>query len=232
MLGALSLFTSYDKIVHFGKELSARDLVKESYAIAARVIANASETLKSPEVLFYLTSKAVFRLYSKPMGQASLPGVPVEPIVLSSQDIITLSYGFIGNSPDQEKGYKLFERAGIVKSSGSRSGSKSSKQKEYILLEPLSTTIDELKRVLGMRGINPLKLAAEGRKMNAVDILHLLEYYAKQGSSAFRAVYQSLYNMHQELVKEAVEAARVISGYAWDPEAGLSKLVIEYIEGR
>jgi adenine-specific DNA methylase len=226
------MFTSYDRIVHFGRELSARDLVRESYAIAAKVVANASEALKSPEALFYLTSKAVFRLYSKPKGQASLQGVPVEPIVLSSQDIITLSYGFIGKSLDREKGYKLFESAGIVKSTGNPSGDKKSKQKEFTLLEPLNTTIGELKRVLGVRGINPLKLAAEGRKINVIDVLHLLEYYARQGSDEFQAVYKSLYNMYPELVKEAVEAAKVIRGYAWDPESDLSNLVIEYIEGR
>ena len=230
MLGALSTFTSYDKVIHFGRELTPRDVVRESYAIATRITANATEAIKSPEALFYLASKSIFRLYSKPAGQTTLPGFSAEPIVLSSHDVIILSYGFLRELEKAEKeGYKLFERGGIIRSIKEVGGAEVAKQKAFSLLEPLNPTIEGLKRVLGERGVNPIKMEAEKRDFNSIDALHLLEYFAKQGISEFKIAYQNLYEKYPNQVREAVEMAKVISGYSGDPESDLAKLVRDHI---
>lgn len=89
--------------------------------------------IRSPEALFYLASKAIYRLYSNPKGQAALLGAPVEPIVLSSQDVIILSYGFLREGEKAEKeGYKLFVNAGIIKSVEEAKGAKVSRPKDFI----------------------------------------------------------------------------------------------------
>jgi len=233
MLGALSTFTSYDRVVHFGRELTSRDVVRESYAIATRVIARATEAVRSPEALFYLASKSVYRLYSRSEGRTMLPGEPAEPIVLSSQDVIVLSYGFLRETGEAGKeGYKLFDKADIIKSFEGIKGANVSKPKSFVLLEPLSPTLEGLKNVLGRRRVNPIKLEPDERQMNSVDVLHLLEYYAKQGRAEFNAAYQSLYSKFPAQVREAVEVAKVISEYDGDPESDLSKLVKDYVEGR
>ncbi|BAA79372.2 conserved hypothetical protein [Aeropyrum pernix K1] len=232
MLGALSTFTSYDRVVHFGRGLTSRDVVRESYAIATRVIANATETIRSPEALFYLASKAIFRRYSRPGGQTTLSSAPAEPIVLSSHDVIILSYGFLRSVERPEKeGYKTFVNAGIIKSAEEVKGANVAKQKAFALLEPLDSTIEELKKLLGVRGVNPIKMDAERRSFNSIDALHLLEYYAKQGRSEFKTTYQILYSKYPKQVREAVEVAKVISSYPSDPETNLAKLVRDYIEG-
>ncbi len=229
MLGALSAFTSYDKIVHFGRELTSEDIVRESYAIATRVIAGAPEAIKSPEALFYLASKAIYRLYSR--TNARLIATSAEPIVLSSQDVIILSYGFLKeNSREGREGYRFFVNAGIIKSINKVSGAKVSRPKEFVLLEPLKPSLEELRKILGMRGVNPIRLEAEGRSLNSIDVLHLLEYYALQGVTEFNVIYQSLYNKYPTQTREAIEIAKVISGYLGDPESDLSARVLEYIK--
>ena len=85
MIGALSQFTRYDKIIDFGKEIDTERIVKEAYSIAVRVLSRSKEKLTSPESLFYLTVKSLFRTYSMKGGQATLE---VKPIILSSQDVM------------------------------------------------------------------------------------------------------------------------------------------------
>jgi len=234
MIGALSEFTSYNKIVRFGKELTSRDVVREAYAIATRVIANATESIKSPEALFYLACKGIFRKYAIPKGQTALTEVLAEPILLSSQDVIILSYGFLKAETEKEKeqGVKLFVNARVIEPVEKVKGAKVARQKVFRLLEPLGDSLNEIKKLLGIRGVDPVKLEAKNRSLNTIDVLHLLEYYAKQGRAEFGKIYTELYARHSDLVREAVECARVLSGFIGDPESDISKLVIEYVEER
>jgi len=234
MIGALSEFTSYDRVVRFGRELTSRDVVREAYAIATRVIANATEAIKSPEALFYLACKAIFRKYAKPKGQTALVGVSGEPIVLSSQDVITLSYGFLrtGSEKEEKLGVRIFTGAKIIEPIERVKGAKVAQQKAFVLLEPLTSSLKEVKDVLGKRGVNPIKLEALRRKLNVIDVLHLLEYYAKQGRGEFDSVYRILYSKYPGLVREAIEVARTIAGFVNDPESALAELCVKYVEGR
>jgi len=233
MIGALATFTSYDKVLKFGKELTSRDIIRESYAIATRVIANATETIKSPEALFYLASKALYRAYTKPEGQLTLEGISVEPIVLSSQDVIILSYGFLKEKAEEKKeGVKMFEKADIIRSIEKIKGAKVAQQKMFILLEPLNSSLKGIKEVLGKRHVNPIRMEASGRPLNSIDVLHLLEYYAKQGRGEFDMAYQALYNKRSNLVREAIEMARVIERFSNDPESSLARLCLDYVGGR
>ena len=233
MLGALSVFTRYDRVVHFGSELSSREVVRESYAIATRVVAGAVDLVKTPEALFYLAAKSVFRRYSMPKGRTMLQVAPVEPIVLSSQDVIILSYGFLRRIEEgRQEGYKLFEDTGVIKGIDKSSGANVAKQKAFILLEPLSPTIEEIKRVLGEKCVNPIRMEALNRRLNTVDVLHLLEYFAKQGRADFAAAYKNLYASRPNETREAVELAKVISGYTGDPERDMARLVVDYVQGR
>jgi len=233
MIGALATFTSYDGVLKFGRELTSRDVVRESYAIATRVIANATETIKSPEALFYLASKAVYRVYSKPSGQLIIEGVSGEPIILSSQDVIILSYGFLRESLEkpEKEGVKMFVKANIIRGIEKDKGAKVAQQKMFTLLEPLDPSLKSIKDVLGKRNVNPVKMVAFGRPLNTIDVLHLLEYYAKQGKGEFDLAYQTLYNRNSRLVREAIEVARVIARFSNDPESALARLCVEYIEG-
>ena len=132
----------------------------------------------------------------------------------------------------EKEGYKLFVNSGIIRGVEEVKGSKVSRPKDFMLLEPLEPSIEGLKRVLGLGGVNTIKMEAGGRTVNSVDVLHLLEYYAKQGRAEFNVVYQSLYSKYPGQVREAVEMVKVISGYVGDPEGVLTKLVKDYIEGR
>jgi len=232
MIGALSEFTSYDRVVRFGRELTSRDVVREAYAIATRVIANATEAIKSPEALFYLACKAIFRKYAKPKGQTALVGVSGEPIVLSSQDVITLSYGFLrtGSEKEEKLGVRIFTEAKIIEPIKRVKGAKVAQQKVFRLLEPLGSSLSDVKELLGARGVDPVKLTAGKRSLNTVDVLHILEYYARQGRAEFSKAYSELYARCPSLVREAVECARVISGFTGDPEFYLAKLVVDYVE--
>ena len=234
MIGALSIFTSYDRILKFGKELTSRDIIRESYAIATRVVANATEVIKSPEALFYLASKALYRVYTKPEGQLALTGIPVEPIILSSQDVIILSYGFLKEKVEkkEKEGVKMFEKSGIIKATEKTIGAKVAQQKTFTLIEPLDPSLKGIKEVLGVKGINPIRMEASGRRLTCVDILHLLEYYAKQGRGEFDIAYRTLYNKYPSLVREAVEMAKVIARFLNDPECSLARLCLKYVEGR
>jgi len=233
MIGALSTFTSYDRIIRFGRELTSRDIVRESYAIATRVIANATDAIKSPEALFYLASKSIYRVYTSPEGK--LLTELVEPIVLSSQDVIILSYGFLGD--EKQEGVRLFEQSAIITSVERIKGAKVAQQKAFLLLEPLEDSLKEIKETLGKRSLNPIKMSVDikserNKKLNVIDVLHLLEYFAKQGRGEFDTAYRELYSKHPELVREALEVARVLSKFSNDPESLLAKLCIEYVEGR
>ena len=106
------------------------------------------------------------------------------------------------------------------------------RQKVFVLLEPLNPSTKGIKEVLNERGLNPIKMEAiGGRRLNTIDVLHLLEYYAKQGRGEFDVAYQVLYGKYPDLVREAVEVARVISRFSGDPERALAKLCVEYVEG-
>ena len=230
MTGALSEFTSYDKITRFGVELTPRDIIKEAYAIAARVISGATEAIRSPEALFYLASKAMYGKYSTPKGQLSLE-TRTQPIILSSQDIIILSYGFLREEAEKN-GYKIFLNSKIVKPLEETSGANVARQKTFTLLEPLESSLEAVKKLLGERGLNPIKLEAEGRQLNSIDILHLLEYYALQGRGEFSIAYRDLYGKYPQSVREAIEVAKIIKDMEMDPEKDLAERVIEYIKER
>jgi len=209
MVRALSTFMSYAKVLRYGKELAIEDIVRESYAIATRIISGATQNIRSPEMLLYLAAKRMFKTK--------------KGTYLSSQDLITLSYGL---SPE---GWRRFVNNTVVKPV-----SGSSKTKDYVLIEPHGTGIEELKRVLDDHGISAVHLSAKGRELTSVDILHLLEYFARQGCTAFIPVYRELYARNQQLVREAVEATRVILRqfkYSGDPESELAENVLACIGG-
>jgi len=230
MTGALSEFTTYDKITKFGVELTPKDIVKEAYAIATRVISGATEAVRTPEALFYLASKAMYGKYSTPKGQLSLE-IRTQPIILSSQDIIILSYGFLREEAEKN-GYKIFLNSKIVKPLEETSGANVARQKTFTLLEPLESSLEAVKKLLGERGLNPIKLEAEGRQLNSIDILHLLEYYALQGRGEFSIAYRDLYGKYPQSVREAIEVAKIIKDMEMDPEKDLAERVIEYIKER
>jgi len=234
VVGTLSELTSYDRITRFGREMKAEDLVRESYAIATRVIAGAPDAVSSPEALLYLACKALYRRYA---------GIPAREIVLSSQDVIVLSYGLglggngEGRGGGKKKGRRrgrgksksgvgYFVEAGVLKPVASR-GASVAKQKAFRLLEPLDASISGLRELLGERGVDPVKLTARGRDLNAVDVLHLLEYYAKLGKREFDAAYTELSGVSPSLVREALEVAKVVAKMEGDPERGLCISLLE-----
>jgi len=234
VVGALSELTSYDRITRFGREMKAEDLVRESYAIATRVIAGALDAVSSPEALLYLACKALYRRYA---------GSPAREIVLSSQDVIVLSYGLgLGGSNKSRGGGKkkgkgggrgksksgvgYFVETGLLKPVASK-GAGVAKQKAFRLLEPLDASINGLRELLGERGVDPVKLTARGRNLNAVDVLHLLEYYAKLGKKEFDAAYGELSGVSPSLVREALEVAKVVAKMEGDPERGLCISLLE-----
>jgi len=199
MVRALSTFMSYAKVLRYGKELAIEDIVRESYAIATRIISGATPNIQSPEMLLYLAAKRMFKTE--------------DGTYLSSQDLITLSYGL---SPE---GWRRFVNNTVVKPD-----SGSSKTKDYVLVEPHGTSIEELKRVLDDHGISAVHLSAKNRELTSVDILHLLEYFARQGCTALKSVLTELSARYSHLVSEALEATKIIVKqfkYLGDPEAEL-----------
>ncbi len=109
-------------------------------------------------------------------------------------------------------------------------------KKAFLLLE-LEDSLKEIKDMLGRRSLNPIKMSVDikserNKKLNVIDVLHLLEYFAKQGRGEFDTAYRELYSRHPELVREALEVARVLSKFSNDPESLLAKFCIEYVEGR
>uniref|UniRef100_A0A7C3WJQ2 DUF1156 domain-containing protein n=1 Tax=Thermofilum pendens TaxID=2269 RepID=A0A7C3WJQ2_THEPE len=216
MVGALSELTSYDKLTRFGREMGARDIVRESYAVATRVVAGATEAVSSPEALLYLACKALYRRHARS---------PAREIVLSSQDIIVLSYGLTGKEREAE-GVKRFVASHILKPTAA-TGAEVSKQKAFKLLEPLNTSIDTVRELLGERGVDPVKLVASNRELNTVDVLHLLEYYARMGKKEFDSAYRELLGISPSLVREALEVTRVIAGMDGDPEKYLCTSLLD-----
>ena len=132
----------------------------------------------------------------------------------------------------KREGVRMFLNANVIGEFKESGGAKVAKQKMFVLLEPLDPSLKGVKDVLGRRNVNPIKLEAVRRPLNSVDVLHLLEYYAKQGRGEFDAAYRALYDRCPGLVREAVEMARVISRFTNDPEGELARLCVEYVEGR
>ena len=133
---------------------------------------------------------------------------------------------------EEKLGVRMFVDAKIIEAVEKVKGAKVAQQKVFRLLEPLGNSLDDVKKLLGARDVDPVKLVAEKRKLNAIDVLHMLEYYARQGRVELNKIYGELYTRYPNLVREAIECARVISGFVVDPESYLAKLVIEYVEGR
>ena len=224
MIGALSVFTNYDRITDFGRVVGTERIVKEAYAIAVRVLSRSREKMKSPESLFYLTVKSLFRTYSRRGGQALLEP---EPITLSSQDVIMLSYGILGSGAN----WKFFKQRGLILETKKTKGAKVAKQKTFSLLEPLKDDIKSLNELLGLKGVNPLKFEAKGRDINPVDALHILEFYALQGLFRFKEAYERLSRSHPEALSEALALARTLKEFSMDPEKSLCEKVVDYAEG-
>ncbi|RLI77769.1 hypothetical protein DRP04_10870, partial [Archaeoglobales archaeon] len=111
-------------------------------------------------------------------------------------------------------------------------GAKVAQQKAFVLLEPLDPSLKGIKEALSLRNLNPIKLATTNRKqgkLNTIDVLHFLEYYAKQGRGEFDTIYQQLYSKYSNLVREALEVAKVLANFTNDPERDIAKFCIEYV---
>jgi len=116
---------------------------------------------------------------------------------------------------------KALVKLGIVKKRGSN----------FHLLEPRGSGRGELVELLRERGLDPAKPALR----NAVDALHLLEYYAATlDAKSFGEQYAKLRSLNAALVDEALRLARVLSGGllpSGDPERVLCGRVISYVTG-
>ncbi|MCD6593234.1 hypothetical protein J7L00_04035, partial [Candidatus Bathyarchaeota archaeon] len=141
------------------------------------------------------------------------------------------SYGFLREGTEKN-GYKIFLNSKIVKPLEETSGAKVARQKTFPPLEPLETSLEAVKKLLGEKGLNPIKLEAKGRQLNGIDILHLLEYYALQGRGEFSIAYRDLYGKYPQSVREAIEVAKIIKDMEMDPEKDLAERVVEYIKER
>ncbi len=69
-------------------------------------------------------SPPIYRVYTSPEGK--LLTELAEPIVLSSQDVIILSYGFLGD--EKQEGVRFFEQSAIITSVEKVKGAKVAQQ--------------------------------------------------------------------------------------------------------
>ena len=227
MTACLSEFTSYDKVVRFGGELSSSDIVAESYRIAVEVlVGEESRHIKSADALAYITIRRLF---------ARLPGWGWS---LSSQDIITLGYGLhtAGEGEAEKLDEMLTRNRIVVKTDGNRKGAKVTKPSKFIFLSPRDSKPDSIKEVLSLRKIDLVELGVfdEGKAKpltTSIDVLHILEYAVHRGIDYFKDVYSRLMVKYPTLTEEAIYVAKALSRIVGDPEADLCRDIIRNIYG-
>ncbi|MEM1891164.1 MAG: hypothetical protein QXI45_02055, partial [Thermofilaceae archaeon] len=225
---ALSVYTSYRAVRKaIGAYASTRDIVKQAMRIASEELVGDEASKLSPVSLAYALIK---RLHA---GET--------PILLSSQELITLGYSVLGDVAESKKkpGEKLHEvlvkERAVAPVTTESKGSKVAKQKTYALLSPSSDNPQELKKLAGLRKLDLVKLGVkeDGRVRelsNALDVLHILEYEATQTLSEFKAVYEELSSKYPHLVEEALALAHALARAGNDPEAQLCSRIISILE--
>jgi putative DNA methylase len=204
---ALSHFTQYERLIGLKATDKAfvRDLV-ENYIYPATVEAIARSygavgARLSPTSMFYLLSKVLIGRRPRQTRR-----------VLDRTAAIMLSIGTRSDLKDLED-QKVIRRA----------------KEYYVLLEPkwgANDPKDAIGDALTTRGLNPRELRME----TAVDVLHLLEFYATTlPREEFKRRSEEVKGREPRLFDEAVVLARVLASSlpAEDPERELAKQVME-----
>jgi putative DNA methylase len=204
---ALSHFTQYERLIGLKATDKAfvRNLV-ENYIYPATVEAIARSygavgARLSPTSMFYLLSKVLIGRRPRQTRR-----------VLDRTAAIMLSIGTRSDLKDLED-QKVIRRA----------------KEYYVLLEPkwgANDPKDAIGDALTTRGLNPRELRME----TAVDVLHLLEFYATTlPREEFKRRSEEVKGREPRLFDEAVVLARVLASSlpAEDPERELAKQVME-----
>ncbi|WP_457752831.1 DUF1156 domain-containing protein, partial [Thermococcus sp.] len=205
---ALSVITEYEEVQRYGTKLPVLEILeKYVYPASAQAIAKAL----AQEVHGRVSSKeALFYLLAKLLfGKAKV----------SSNDVVLLSIATETNSRELISSKILLEK-------------KEGSSKYYQLNSPQSDNLTKLEAFLKSRGID----IANPKPKNAIDALHLLEYYAKRyPKSEFRRRYDELKQKYQSLVEEATNLALIFTSMAknlrWDDvEFKLAEDIAEKLE--
>ncbi|ADT84830.1 DUF1156 domain-containing protein [Thermococcus barophilus] len=205
---ALSVITEYEEVQRYGTKLPVLEILeKYVYPASAQAIAKAL----AQEVHGRVSSKeALFYLLAKLLfGKAKV----------SSNDVVLLSIATETNSRELISSKILLEK-------------KEGSSKYYQLNSPQSDNLTKLEAFLKSRGID----IANPKPKNAIDALHLLEYYAKRHpKSEFRRRYDELKQKYQSLVEEATNLALIFTSMAknlrWDDvEFKLAENIAEKLE--
>lgn len=215
LAAALATATRYKEIVSFGK-LGADDLLKEiSRAAVAGLVkaftkrAELKDEVKTFDAIFYLLVKRL-------MAGARRK-------ILESTDISLLSIGTLLD----EDALKLLEDWKILALKNEREGgAKVAKAKTLILLEPPSIEKSKISEFLEVRGIG---VSNEPNIRCAVDVLHVLEYYAiKYPVVEYMKNLEVLREKYPSLVNEALSLAKILARILpeSDPEKYLCERVI------
>ncbi|MEM4847964.1 MAG: hypothetical protein QW794_09435, partial [Thermosphaera sp.] len=224
---ALSVYTSYRAVRKaIGVYATTKDIVKQAMRIASEKLVGDEASKISSVSLAYALIK---RLHA---GET--------PVLLSSQELITLGYSVLGDVAESKKpGEKLHEilvkERAVAPATTESKSSKVAKQKTYTLLSPSSNDSQELKRIAGLRKLDLVKLGIkDGNRIrelsNALDVLHILEYEATQTFSEFKAVYEELSSKYPHLVEEALALAHALARVENDPEAQICSKIINNLE--
>ncbi|ASJ17110.1 hypothetical protein A3L04_08525 [Thermococcus chitonophagus] len=205
---ALSVITEYEEVQRYGTKLPVLEILeKYVYPASAQAIAKAL----AQEVHGRVSSKeALFYLLAKLLfGKAKV----------SSNDVVLLSIATETNSRELISSKILLEK-------------KEGSSKYYQLNSPQSDNLTKLEAFLKSRGID----IASPKPKNAIDTLHLLEYYAKRHpKSEFRRRYDELKQKYQSFVEEATNLALIFTSMAknlrWDDvEFKLAEDIAEKLE--
>jgi len=205
---ALSVITEYEEVQRYGTKLPVLEILeKYVYPASAQAIAKAL----AQEVHGRVSSKeALFYLLAKLLfGKAKV----------SSNDVVLLSIATETNSRELISSKILLEK-------------KEGSSKYYQLNSPQSDNLTKLEAFLKSRGVD----ITDPKPKNAIDALHLLEYYAKRyPKSEFRRRYDELKQKYQGFVEEATNLALIFTSMArnlrWDDvEFKLAEDIAEKLE--
>ncbi|MEM4587808.1 MAG: DUF1156 domain-containing protein [Candidatus Jordarchaeales archaeon] len=213
LAAALTAATSYREVISLGR-LSVDELV-DGYVYPAASIglakafarrAEIKDGVRSPDAMFYMLAKCLI--------------AGARRKIIESTDLRLLS---IGTSLDVKVALKEWK---LLKEVKEEAGAKVAKAKTLILLEPLSVEKTKIAELLEARGIG---VSEEPKVRCAVDVLHVLEYYATAYSAAeYMRRLEKLRENYPEQVNEALSLARIFSRVLPDddPERRLCERVI------
>ncbi|MEM4488725.1 MAG: DUF1156 domain-containing protein [Desulfurococcaceae archaeon] len=213
LAAALTTATSYREVISLGR-LSVDELVDDYVYPAASIglakafarRAEIKDGVRSPDAMFYMLAKCLI--------------AGARRKIIESTDLRLLS---IGTSLDVKVALKEWK---LLKEVKEEAGAKVAKAKTLILLEPLSVEKTKIAELLEARGIG---VSEEPKVRCAVDVLHVLEYYATAYSAAeYMRRLEKLRENYPEQVNEALSLARIFSRVLPDddPERRLCERVI------